>query len=145
LEQAEPVANDAVVPTFRTTSWFKEQVRELRRIRAAVRDQPHAAPFTVWFLTDPVRSAPRGVLQSRAVAAAAQFISSGSPSSPEQHTASAAAQVRAAFILPPAVYTTLADRLASRPWLSTAEKLWITSQILQALQQLHAAGVVHDF
>lgn len=141
LEQAEPVVSNDVssAPTFRQSSWLEEQLRELRRIRKAVCHQPHVAPFTAFFLSDSVRAAPRNVLQSRAAATARFFSSSSS------HGAAPPVQVRAAYILRPAVYTTLADRLASRPWLSLAEKLWITSQILQALQELHASGVVHGF
>ena len=43
------------------------------------------------------------------------------------------------------VYTTLADRLESRPFLTHVEKLWIVYQLLKALQAMHDAGVVHGF
>lgn len=49
--------------------------------------------------------------------------------------------LRAAYLVRPAVYTTLADRLASRPWLTVVEKLWIASQILQALSELHKDNI----
>ena len=48
-------------------------------------------------------------------------------------------------IVRPHVYTTLSDRLASRPFLTHVEKLWIVHQILGALQAMHDAGVVHGF
>ena len=53
--------------------------------------------------------------------------------------------VRPVWLLRPHVYTTLSDRLASRPWLQTVEKVWMAKQILQAVQDLHDAGVVHGF
>ena len=43
------------------------------------------------------------------------------------------------------VYTTLSDRLESRPFLTHVEKLWIVYQLLDALQHMHNAGVVHGF
>jgi phosphoinositide-3-kinase regulatory subunit 4 len=43
------------------------------------------------------------------------------------------------------VYTTLSDRLESRPFLTNVEKLWIIYQLLNALQQMHDAGVLHGF
>ncbi|GAX27287.1 phosphoinositide-3-kinase, regulatory subunit 4 [Fistulifera solaris] len=47
------------------------------------------------------------------------------------------------YLLRPHFYTTLSDRLTCRPWLHSVEKLWIAQQLLQALQPLHDAGVVH--
>jgi phosphoinositide-3-kinase regulatory subunit 4 len=47
------------------------------------------------------------------------------------------------YLLRPHFYTTLSDRLTCRPWLHSVEKLWIAQQLLQALQHLHDAGVVH--
>ena len=53
--------------------------------------------------------------------------------------------IRPVHLLRPHVYTTLSDRLASRPFLDNVEKLWIMYQMLQALQAMHDAGVVHGF
>jgi len=53
--------------------------------------------------------------------------------------------VRQVSLLRPHVYTALSDRLASRPFLTNVEKLWISYQILQALDAMHAKGVVHGF
>lgn len=47
------------------------------------------------------------------------------------------------YLLRPHFYTTLSDRLTCRPWLHSVEKVWIAQQLLQALQHLHNAGVVH--
>lgn len=40
---------------------------------------------------------------------------------------------------------TLSDRLATRPFLNTAEKTWIAYQILRALQSIHDSGVCHGY
>lgn len=50
---------------------------------------------------------------------------------------------RAAFVFRPFFHQTLRDRMASQPPLTTAEKHWITFQILQALVQMHENGVCH--
>jgi phosphoinositide-3-kinase, regulatory subunit 4 len=55
------------------------------------------------------------------------------------------AKIRTVFMLRPHLYTTLSDRLASRPWLTAVEKTWIAHQLLQALSGLHGAGVCHGF
>ena len=47
------------------------------------------------------------------------------------------------YLLRPHFYSTLSDRLTCRPWLHSVEKVWIAQQLLQALQHLHDAGVVH--
>lgn len=41
------------------------------------------------------------------------------------------------------LHSTLLDRLATPPFLTRHEKLWICFQLLQALAQCHRAGVVH--
>jgi phosphoinositide-3-kinase regulatory subunit 4 len=53
--------------------------------------------------------------------------------------------VRPAILLRPHFYTTLSDRLASRPFLTHVEKLWIVYQLLQALDEMHARRIVHGF
>lgn len=56
-----------------------------------------------------------------------------------------AGAIRPVHMLRTHVYTTLSDRLASRPFLTHVEKLWIVHQMLGALQAMHDAGVVHGF
>eukprot|EP00934_Nitzschia_sp_Nitz4_P004407 Nitzschia sp. Nitz4//scaffold69_size99277//78687//83589//NITZ4_004646-RA/size99277-augustus-gene-0.6-mRNA-1//1//CDS//3329556754//4397//frame0 len=53
--------------------------------------------------------------------------------------------VRQIYIMRPHMFSTLSDRLASRPFLTHVEKLWIAYQILQALHAMHEKGVVHGF
>jgi hypothetical protein len=52
-------------------------------------------------------------------------------------------QQQPVYLLRQHCYTTLSDRLASRPFLSKVEKLWIIYQILCALQSLHESNVCH--
>lgn len=54
-------------------------------------------------------------------------------------------KIRTVFLLRPHLYTTLSDRLASRPWLTAVEKTWIAHQLLRALSDLHGADVCHGF
>ena len=54
-------------------------------------------------------------------------------------------QVLPIVVMRPHMYTTLKDRLETRPFLTHVEKLWILSQLLEALQALHDSGVVHGF
>jgi len=130
-QQAQPSSSSDPISELTSASWIEEQRLELQRIKKAVQYQPHVAPFSAWFLGD-VKAAPRGILQHQSVTT-------------EKLHPTMPCNVRPAYLLRPAVYTTLADRLASRPWLTTTEKLWITSQILQAVSDLHASGVVHGF
>ncbi|KAG7353916.1 NB-ARC domain containing protein [Nitzschia inconspicua] len=53
--------------------------------------------------------------------------------------------VRPAILLRPHFYSTLSDRLASRPFLTHVEKLWIVHQLLEALDHIHSKGIVHGF
>lgn len=53
--------------------------------------------------------------------------------------------VRPTLLLRPHLYTTLRDRLASRPFLDSIEQVWLTTQLLSALEHMHAANVVHGF
>jgi hypothetical protein len=52
-------------------------------------------------------------------------------------------QQQPVYLLRQHCYTTLSDRLASRPFLSKVEKLWIIYQILCAIQSLHESNVCH--
>jgi len=45
--------------------------------------------------------------------------------------------VRPAVLIRPHFYTTLSDRLASRPFLTHVEKLWVVYQLLHALDSMH--------
>jgi WD40 repeat protein/serine/threonine protein kinase len=49
------------------------------------------------------------------------------------------------YLLRQHCFTTLADRLATRPFLTNVEKIWIAFQILKALQSIHDAGVCHGY
>lgn len=49
------------------------------------------------------------------------------------------------YLLRSYVHTTLSDRLASRPFLTHVEKLYISHQILEALDYMHSKNVVHGF
>lgn len=54
-------------------------------------------------------------------------------------------EIRPVVLVRNYIYTTLADRLESRPFLTHVEKLWIIFQLLHAIQCMHDAGVVHGF
>lgn len=95
----------------------KEQEQELTRILEALEGQAHVAPFLYWSL-GPYRQKP--------------VLSNNLPT-----------MVRQVSLVRPYIYTTLSDRLASRPFLTNVEKLWIVYQLLQALEAMHAKGVVH--
>ena len=47
------------------------------------------------------------------------------------------------FVTRPYVFCSLYDRISLRPFLSQAEKKWITYQLLMAIRDAHAAGVCH--
>lgn len=96
-------------------SLVTQQQEELFKIKNAVKGQNHVAPFLFWSV---------GAYKPR-------------PGSSDM--------VRQINILRPHLYTTLSDRLASRPFLSHVEKLWISYQILEALDALHSANIVHGF
>ena len=53
--------------------------------------------------------------------------------------------IRAVALIRNYVYTTLSDRLQSRPFLTNTEKLWIIHQFLGALQHMHSKQVCHGF
>ncbi|KAJ1958023.1 Serine/threonine-protein kinase [Linderina pennispora] len=50
---------------------------------------------------------------------------------------------RAVYILRQYLHNNLYDRVSTRPFLSATEKRWIAFQILVALREAHARGVVH--
>jgi phosphoinositide-3-kinase regulatory subunit 4 len=90
---------------------IQTQQRELARIYAALIGKPHMAPFLYWKVGD-AKSLPP-------------------PSRIQQMT------MRPAVLIRPHFYTTLSDRLASRPFLTHVEKLWIVYQLLNALETMH--------
>lgn len=92
-----------------------QQKEELARIQEAVKGQPHVAPFLFWSVGN---------------------------YRPKPGTSTMVRQIN---MLRPHLYTTLSDRLASRPFLTHVEKLWISFQILKALDALHSANIVHGF
>ena len=49
----------------------------------------------------------------------------------------------AAFLVRQHAGTSLADRVHSRPFLSYVERLWLTFQLLKALQAAHSRGICH--
>lgn len=94
---------------------LKEQEKELLRIKTLLKGQAHVAPFLQWNMGD-LRLKQPGNLQILPIT-----------------------------LMRSHLYTTLSDRLESRPFLTHVEKLWILSQLLEALQALHDCGVVHGF
>lgn len=96
----------------------KEQEQELKRILQALHGQLHVAPFLYWSL---------------------------GPYKPKAFSNNVPTMVRQVSLLRPHMYTTLSDRLASRPFLTHVEKLWIAYQLLQALEAMHVKGIVHGF
>eukprot|EP00586_Coscinodiscus_wailesii_P009969 CAMPEP_0172515772 /NCGR_PEP_ID=MMETSP1066-20121228/270444_1 /TAXON_ID=671091 /ORGANISM="Coscinodiscus wailesii, Strain CCMP2513" /LENGTH=221 /DNA_ID=CAMNT_0013296943 /DNA_START=46 /DNA_END=708 /DNA_ORIENTATION=- len=50
---------------------------------------------------------------------------------------------RPVYLIRQHVFTTLADRVAMRPFLTVVEKSWIAYQVLRALECIHHAGVCH--
>jgi phosphoinositide-3-kinase regulatory subunit 4 len=92
-----------------------QKQEELAKIQKALKGQQHVAPFLFWSV---------GNYRPR-------------PGTSDM--------VRQISLLRPHLYTTLSDRLASRPFLTHVEKLWISFQILKALDALHSAKIVHGF
>ena len=89
------------------------QQRELLRVFRALQRNSHTAPFLYW-KAGPETFRPNYTNNSGNSIA-----------------------VRPALLLRPYFYTTLSDRLASRPFLTHVEKLWIVYQLLRALDDLH--------
>jgi phosphoinositide-3-kinase, regulatory subunit 4 len=94
---------------------LKQAQVELQRIQQALQGTIHLAPFCHWSVGD--------------------YRIRGGSTSP----------VCPVYLARPYFYTTLSDRLASRPFLTPVEKLWIIYQLLQALDAMHSRGVVHGF
>ena len=93
--------------------------KELLRIKQALKGHTsHVTPFLFWGVGD-YRPPFAGQAQSN--------------------------QIRPVYMVRPYFHTTLSDRLASRPFLTYVEKLWIIYQILQALDTMHTHKVVHGF
>jgi phosphoinositide-3-kinase regulatory subunit 4 len=108
-----------VLKTMWVTSDLESQVtqqqEELAKIQKALKGQHHVAPFLFWSVGN---------------------------YRPKPGTATMVRQIN---LLRPHLYTTLSDRLASRPFLTHVEKLWISFQILEALDAMHSANIVHGF
>jgi len=49
----------------------------------------------------------------------------------------------AAFLVRQALFTSLYDRLSTRPFLAMAEKKWLVYQLFKAVEQLHSVGLWH--
>lgn len=92
------------------------QEKELQKIQEALEGQPHVAPFLFW------------------------SVGTYRPKMNNLPT-----PVRQVSLLRPHMFTTLSDRLASRPFLTHVEKLWIVYQLLQALDAMHSKRIVHGF
>lgn len=54
-------------------------------------------------------------------------------------------QSQPVYLLRQHCFMTLADRLATRPFLTVTEKTWIAYQILKALESIHESGVCHGY
>jgi phosphoinositide-3-kinase regulatory subunit 4 len=104
-------------------SIVENQQNELQRIKDALQDQTHVAPFLYWSM---------GNYRQK-------------NNNSNHNNNSGMVMMRPVSLVRPHLYTTLSDRLASRPFLTHVEKLWIVCQLLEALRAMHAAGVVHGF
>lgn len=90
---------------------IQAQQQELARIHQALHDKPHMAPFLHWQVGAAKNLPPPNRIHRMTV--------------------------RPAVLVRPHFYTTLSDRLASRPFLTHVEKLWIVYQLLRALDTMH--------
>jgi len=97
---------------------LQEQQEELKRIKQALQEEPHVAPFTYW-------------------AHQTEFFANNASNLLRQR--------QPVYLLRPHLYTTLSDRLASRPFFTAIEKVWMTHQLLQALAAMHSHRVCHGF
>lgn len=95
------------------TAGLQAQQRELLRVFRALKRNSHMAPFLYW------KAGPETFRPNYT------------------NNSGNAIAIRPAILLRPYFYTTLSDRLASRPFLTHVEKLWIVYQLLRALDDLH--------
>ena len=94
-----------------------QQQKELARILEAVGDSdthPHILPYQRWIVSENSTTVLRSSFTLQPV-----------------------------YLLRQHCFATLADRLATRPFLTKVEKKWIAYQILRALQSIHDSGVCH--
>lgn len=98
------------------TKWngLHAQQRELLHVLKSLKGKSHTAPFLYW------KAGPETFRPDYT------------------NNSGNAIAVRPALLLRPYFYTTLSDRLASRPFLTHVEKLWIVYQLLRALDDLHS-------
>ena len=95
------------------------QAQELARILVAVGNpetHPHILPYQRWIVSENARRDNRSGLTYQPI-----------------------------YLLRQHCFTTLADRLATRPFLTNIEKMWIIYQILTALDSIHQVGVCHGY
>lgn len=115
--EATAVVKAIWVDPSRQERELREQHEELERIKEALKDEPHVAPFSYWVRQTEFQSTANNIMKQR----------------------------QPVYLLRPHMYTTLSDRLASRPFFTPIEKLWMVHQILQALEAMHQAKVCHGF
>lgn len=134
---------------------LQEHSNELQRIYEICKNQSHIVPFVSWFVGNDIKTLP---LFSRNIPTSTNnnttVVTTTNSTTPmisllgmsqSQQPSGTSSYVKPIYMIRPYIYTTLADRLCNRPWLTTCEKLWITYQILQALIELHESNIVHGF
>jgi serine/threonine protein kinase len=96
---------------------MRQHEQELQRLKTLleVPSQAHVMPFSEWKVS----------------------------SSPHAMSRQATLSSVPVYLVRPHVYATLADRSATRPFLTGVESAWIAKQILEALDALHQAGISH--
>lgn len=105
------------------------QQRELSRVFCALKDNHNFAPFLYWKAGPAVSNNSNNSFVTNNIS--------------NYNTGNTIA-VRPAVLVRPYFYTTLSDRLASRPFLDAVEKLWIVYQLLRALDDLHNSASSTD-
>mmetsp|Transcript_49388 Transcript_49388/g.55940 ORF Transcript_49388/g.55940 Transcript_49388/m.55940 type:complete len:1792 (+) Transcript_49388:143-5518(+) len=114
--------SDAPAANGNADGVLHSQQKELSRVYFALKDNLNFSPFLYW-------KAGPAVLNNSNNSYVTNMISN-------YNTGNTIA-VRPAVLVRPYFYTTLSDRLASRPFLDAVEKLWIVYQLLRALDDLH--------